>query len=145
MNIDKILEILNDIQRNILICFIIQLPLCYTFLYMFSDFFSQQDFVNRIIFSASFDISILFVSTFCLLSVSVILNRFDTESLIYLFTGGSIHSFTLSILRKMDNYNDTISCAIIYYVCWVLGILIFSFFIRFMENKKNKNTPTNKP
>ena len=64
MNFEKIFEMLNELQKSALICLIIQLPLCYTFMYIYSDFFAQQDFINRTIFALSLDMSILFISIF---------------------------------------------------------------------------------
>ena len=55
MNFEKIFEMLNELQKSALICLIIQLPLCYTFMYIYSDFFAQQDFINRTIFALSLD------------------------------------------------------------------------------------------
>lgn len=144
MDLGKIFELLNGLQRNALVCFILQLPLCYTFMYMFSDFFVQQDLINRIIFAASFDISLLTASVFHLLIVSAIISRYDIDSLIYWFTGGCIYSFSMSIMSKIEDKDTSISKAIIIYVVWILGIFISISWLRFKETKKNKKSPNNK-
>ena len=137
MNFEKIFEMLNELQKSALICLIIQLPLCYTFMYIYSDFFAQQDFINRTIFALSLDMSILFISIFGLLIVSIILGRYDTSSVMYLFTGGVIYSFSIYILEKIVD-NNGISKIVINYIFFMSGIFITSIVIRIIEHNKKK-------
>ena len=138
MNFEKIFEMLNELQKSALICLIIQLPLCYTFMYIYSDFFAQQDFINRTIFALSLDMSILFISIFGLLIVSIILGRYDTSSVMYLFTGGVIYSFSIYILEKIVDNNVGISKIVINYIFFMSGIFITSIVIRIIEHNKKK-------
>lgn len=144
MNLEKIFEMLNELQRNALICFIIQLPLCYTFMYMHSDFFVQQDFINKVIFALSLDVSVLTISIFELVIVSLILGRYDTSYLVYLFTGGYIFSFSIYVWKKIENNDVTISEAVKYNIYFLLGIFLTSIIIRVIEYKKEKNVKQNK-
>lgn len=93
MNFDKLLEILSQSQKDILICFIIQLPLCYTFMYFYSDFFVRQELLNKVIFAITFDISLSAISIFYTLLSNAILHKYDIKNLIYLFTGINIFIF----------------------------------------------------
>lgn len=144
MDIEKIFKILNELQRNVLVCLIIQLPLCYTFMYMHSDFFVQQDLINKVIFALSLDISVLTISIFELLIVSLILSRYDTSFLVYLFTGGCICSFSIYIWKKIGNNDVTISEAVKSHIYFVLSIFFTSIVIRVVEYIKKKNVKQSK-
>lgn len=136
MEIERILEMLNDSQRNVLICFIVQSPLCYTFMYMYSDFFVQQELMNKIIFALSLNIPLISISILGSFLISFITKHDEIDIFMYVFTGTHIYSFSMSVFSKIDNNDITIWYPIITEISCILGMIIVSFYIRFKQQKK---------
>lgn len=138
MNLDKILVYLNEQQRTILICSIIQLPVCYTFMYLYSDFFVKQEFIDRAIFSITLDIFLLILS----ISLALLNNSFshkNMESLLYIFNFGSCFSLMVALVYRITNKEiEMLNTAILYYIIWVFLLFSFSFFVVFFPNIKKK-------
>ena len=145
MDLDKILVYLNEQQRAILICSIIQLPVCYTFMYLYSDFFVKQEFIDRIIFSITLDISLL-TSSIMLALINNIFSHKNMKSLLYIFNFGSCFSLIMALACRIINKGiEMLNIAILYYIIWVSLLFLFSLIICFFPcinkkyRKKNKS------
>lgn len=122
--IEKFVDILNELQKNIFVCFIILLPLCYTFLYIYSNSFARDEFLNKVIFSMTFDISLLYISISCASMMSIYLG-INNASSIYCILGMYCNIFTISILTKCINDNTTYMYPLIYSaLCFLICLII---------------------
>lgn len=145
MDIEAILAYLNKHQRIIIICLTIQFPLCYTFMSLYSDYFLQQEFMDKVIFSISFDISIV-MSSITLSSIDNTLRHKNIGDLMYVYTSVACFSLIMTSFRKIVNKDiDMFIVAFLYYFGWLIIIVIFSLIINIVLpyikpkcSKKNK-------
>lgn len=143
MNLDKLIEkfvdILNGFQRNIFICLIILFPLCYTFLFLYSDSFVQQDILNKFIFSITLDICLLYMSISLAPIISMILD-IDNDNLVYIGLGICFNVFVLSIYRKYSNTDTTFIYPTIILLAsiFIMAITVFFLWLKKKYKKKSK-------
>lgn len=62
MDFGKLIDFYNNSQKNLFTAFIINLPIVYSFLYLFTDSFQNIDIIRQTIFAITADI----ISMFCI-------------------------------------------------------------------------------
>lgn len=67
MDFGKLIDFYNDNQKNLFTAFIINLPIVYSFLYLYTDSFRQIDIIQQTIFAVTADI----ISMFCIFLMSL--------------------------------------------------------------------------
>lgn len=67
MDFGKLIDFYNNSQKNLFTAFIINLPIVYSFLYLFTDSFQNIDIIRQTIFAITADI----ISMFCIFLMSL--------------------------------------------------------------------------
>lgn len=112
---------------------------------LYSDYFLQQEFMDKVIFSISFDISIV-MSSITLSSIDNTLSHKNIGDLMYVYTSVACFSLIMTSFRKIVNKDiDMFIVAFLYYFGWLIIIVIFTLIINIVLpyikpkcSKKNK-------